>query len=39
MRARETVFKPPGAGGRAIMVQYMEWLKAFLFGIVEGITE
>ena len=21
------------------MVQYMEWLKAFLFGIVEGITE
>ena len=39
MRARETAFEPPGAGGRAIMVQYMEWLKAFLFGIVEGITE
>lgn len=39
MRARETAFEPPGAGGRAIMVQYMEWLKAFLFGIVEDITE
>lgn len=25
--------------GELQMVQYMEWLKAFLFGIVEGITE